>query len=691
MPVTIAKSAGFCFGVKRATDFVENLVSTEGHSADIYTIGSLIHNRHYNESLAARGVTAIAVCEAEDAVARAKAHGRRCIFVIRTHGLPKEDEDILRALAARESFVSVEDLTCPFVKRIHKIAEEETSEETRFVLLGSEVHPEVLGIMSHAKGEKVALGSADAITDYIKVRQNDQKTLILAVQTTQSLQEWKKTQKNLENLYTKSKIFDTICSVTENRQTEAIALAKASDRMIVVGGLDSSNTAKLYESCRLVCPDTLRIESASDLPKEYRTDATKKVGITAGASTPSGIILEVYKAMENFEQMLEESLKTLHTGETVTGIVTAIAKNEVYLDLGAKVTGVIAYDQITDETGVDLNTLFKVGDEARVFVIRVDDGKGVATLSKKRVDSDKSWENIVALAESGETVEGKVVDAVKGGVVMMAAGYRVFVPASQTGTAKGEDLAPLVGTTQKVRIINIDKQKKRAVASIRAIQREERKAAEEALRATLEVGQHYTGVVKNLTKYGAFVDIGGVDGMVHNSELSWKRIKHPSQVVSVGQEIEVFIKELDEEKGRISLGYKTEEMDDFFQFAKNHKVGDVLEAKIVNMTPFGAFAEVARGVDGLIHISKISLDKIARAEDVLEIGQVVTVKVTEIDNENRKLSLSIRALLEEARRAEEKAAYEAEKAERLAARKAEEEEEARLREEMAPYIVKTID
>ena len=395
--------------------------------------------------------------------------------------------------------------------------------------------------------------------------------------------------------------------------------------------------------------------------------------------------------MENFEQMLEESLKTLHTGETVTGIVTAIAKNEVYLDLGAKVTGVIAYDQITDETGVDLNTLFKVGDEARVFVIRVDDGKGVATLSKKRVDSDKSWENIVALAESGETVEGKVVDAVKGGVVMMAAGYRVFVPASQTGTAKGEDLAPLVGTTQKVRIINIDKQKKRAVASIRAIQREERKAAEEALRATLEVGQHYTGVVKNLTKYGAFVDIGGVDGMVHNSELSWKRIKHPSQVVSVGQEIEVFIKELDEEKGRISLGYKTEEMDDFFQFAKNHKVGDVLEAKIVNMTPFGAFAEVARGVDGLIHISKISLDKIARAEDVLEIGQVVTVKVTEIDNENRKLSLSIRALLEEARRAEEKAAYEAEKAERLAARKAEEEEEARLREEMAPYIVKTID
>ena len=691
MSVTLAKNAGFCFGVKRATDFVEQLVGECSHDTDIYTIGSLIHNRLYNEALAARGVRAIAVEEAEAAVTRAANAHRRCVFVIRTHGLPKEDEAVLRRLAEQNPEVRVEDLTCPFVKRIHKIAEEETSEETRFVLLGNPTHPEVLGIMSYAKGEKAALPTADDIGAYLEVRQNDQKSLVLAAQTTQSLQEWKKTQKFHEKLYTKAKIFDTICSVTENRQTEAVALARDADRMIVVGGLDSSNTGKLYELCRAVCPDTVRIESASELSEEYKTDATKKVAITAGASTPSGIILEVYKAMENFEQMLEESLKTLHTGETVTGIVTAIAKNEVYLDLGAKVTGVIAYDQITDETGVDLNTLFKVGDETRVFVIRVDDGKGVATLSKKRVDNDKSWENIVALAESAEAVEGKVVDAVKGGIVMIVAGYRVFVPASQTGTAKGEDLAPLVGTVQKVRIIDVDKQKKRAVASIRAIQREERKAAEEAIRATLEVGQHYTGIVKNLTKYGAFVDIGGIDGMVHNSELSWKRIKHPSQVVSVGQEIEVFIKELDEEKGRISLGYKTEEMDDFYQFAKSHVVGDVVEAKIVNMTPFGAFAEVAPGVDGLIHISKISLDKIARAEDALELGQVVSVKITEIDNENRKLSLSIRALLEEARRAEEKAAYEAEKAERIAARKAEEEEEARLRAEMAPYIVKTID
>ena len=690
MSVTIARHAGFCFGVKRATDFVEALTEKKGQSTRIYTIGSLIHNRIYNESLEKAGVRAIEIGEAATKAEETAKEEKACVFVIRTHGIPKEDEALLRDLEMRYSHVKVEDMTCPFVKRIHTIAETETNNDTRFLLLGTPIHPEVLGIMSHAKGEKAAFPTAKEAEDYLFFRQKEQKKLIFAAQTTQNLQEWKKTEKNLKKLYTNSIFFDTICNVTESRQKEAIALSSACDRMIVVGCTDSANTKKLYELCKAHCHDTVLIESASDLPDEYKRDATKKVGIAAGASTPRGIILEVYKSMENFEQMLEESLKTLHTGETVTGIVTAIAKSEVYLDLGAKVTGVIAYDQITDETGVDLHSMFTVGSEVRAFVIRVDDGKGVATLSKKRVDNDKSWENIVALAESGEVVQGKIVDAIKGGLLMVIDGFKVFIPASQSGLAKGEDLAPLVGTVQKVRVTEVDKAKKRAVASIRVIQKEERKAAEEAIRATLEVGQHFTGTVKNLTNYGAFVDIGGVDGMVHNSELSWKRIKHPSQVVSVGQQIEVYIKELNAETGRISLGYKTEEMDDFYQFTKDHNVGDVVEAKIVNMMPFGAFAEVAPGVDGLIHISKIALDKIAKPEDALELGQTVTVKITEIDHDNRKLSLSIRALLDDARRAEEKAAYEAEKAERIAARKAEEEEEARLREEMAPYIVKSI-
>ncbi len=690
--VTIAKHAGFCFGVKRATDCVEALLKENGKRAAIYTIGELIHNRTYIEELEIRGVRAIDLSETESAVVAAKQRGIPCIFVIRAHGIPKEDEAALLALKSLYDGLEIYDMTCPFVKKIHRIAEEETTGDSLFALLGSPTHPEVKGIMSYAKGEALASPTAEDIFSFISLRQNDEKKVILAAQTTQNLQEWKKTQKFIKKLYTNAKIFDTICDVTEKRQSEAAALSAACDAMLVIGGKDSSNTRKLYEICKEQCPLTLWIESARDLPKDFPPKNISQVGIAAGASTPSGIIMEVYKVMsENFAELLEESLKTLHTGETVTGIVTEINKTEVYLDLGAKVTGVIAYDQITDESNVDLNTLFKVGDEVSAFVIRVDDGKGVATLSKKRVDNDKAWKTIIALSESGEAVEGKIVDAIKGGLLIDIDGTRVFIPASQSDLEKGADLSVLIGTTQKVRIIEIDRQKKRAVASIRAIRREERKAKEAEIRATLEVGQHFTGTVKTLVNYGAFVDIGGIDGMVHNTELSWKKIKHPSQVVSVGQQIEVFIKELSEDKTRISLGYKTQEMDDFYQFAKVHSVGEVMEAKIVSITPFGAFAEVAPGVDGLIHISKISLDKIASVEEVLSVGQVVTVKLTAIDEENRKISLSIRALLEEARRAEEKAAYEQEKAERLAERKAAEEEEAALRAEMAPYIVKTIN
>ena len=690
MPVTIAKHAGFCFGVKRAADFTENLIKTQ-RGAHIFTIGTLIHNTQFNEQLSQRGVSAVCTSDVRRLLDERKDESIPYYFIIRTHGITKEENALLAQCAESYPNVHIKDMTCLFVKRIQDIAKAETDESTRFILLGTPTHPEVLGIMSYAKGEKIALPTAEEIKNYLSIRQNDEKRTIFAAQTTQNLQEWKKTQKIIEKLYTNANFFDTICSVTEKRQTEAEQLSRFSDRMVIVGGKESSNTRKLYELSKANCPDCVWVETASELPDDFKTDATKKVGIAAGASTPSGIILEVYKSMENFEQMLEDSLKTLHTGETVTGIVTAIANNVVYVDLGAKVTGVIDYDQITDEPGVDLRTLLSVGDQIRVFVIRVDDGKGVATLSKKRVDSDKAWDTVIALGESGEIFEGKVTDVIKGGVLMSAGGFKVFVPASQTGYAKGEDFSALAGTVQKARIIEVDKFKKRAIASIRSVLSEERKATEAAIRATLEVGQHFTGTVKNLTNYGAFVDIGGVDGMVHNTELSWKRIKHPSQVVSVGQQIEVFIKEIDAETGRISLGYKTEEMDDFYQFTKSHNVGDTVEAKIVNMMPFGAFAEVAPGVDGLIHISKISLEKIAKPEDALELGQIVNVKITEIDKENRKLSLSIRALLDEARRAEEKAAYEAEKAERLAAKKAAEEEEAQLRAEMAPYIVKSID
>ena len=683
MEITISKNAGFCPGVRRADEGVMKLISSANPNSLIFTLGHLIHNGTYVKSLEDMGVRSIALADVERVVSENSE--KEITLVIRTHGIPKDDEEYLRSLSKRYGNLKLLDMTCPYVKKIHKIAEEETGENTYFLLFGSKDHPECIGTISYAHGDKAIL------TDIEELKSIDfkGKIPILCAQTTQNLLQFIKFKKFLEKLCTNAIFFDTICSVTENRQYEAIELAKRSDAMIVIGGKESSNTEKLYHLCKEVCPKTLWIETAAELSTDF-PDSAKSAGITAGASTPDGIILEVFKAMENFSQMLEGSLKTLHTGETVTGTVFTIGENEIKLDLGAKFTGVLTKEQITDDPDAKLAEMFKVGDEVEVFVIRVEDGKGIATVSKKRVDKDNSWVVLKEAFDKKEDIEGKVVSAIKGGVLVSYAANTVFVPASQTGIAKGGDLSVLVGTTQKVRLLEFDVERKRALGSIKAILNEEKAAREAAIWATLEVGKHYTGIVKNLTNYGAFVDIGGVDGMVHNSELSWKRIKHPSQVLSVGQEIDVFIKELDVEKKRISLGYKTQEMDSWFKFTQQYKVGDVVSAKIVSIMPFGAFAEVFEDVDGLIHISRISTERINSPADVLKVGDVVDVKITEIDDENRRLALSIRALKEAEERAAAEAARAAEKAEREAAEAAEAERIAQERADMAPYIVGSI-
>ena len=684
MKVTLSEHAGFCPGVRAADKRVNKLIG-EKKPNRIYTLGHLIHNRIYNDALESMGVKSIAVGEVEKEYNTAP--DIPMTVVIRTHGITREDDDYLASLVRKHVNLTVVDATCPYVKKIHKIADENTGEDTFFLLFSDPSHPEAIGIMSYAHGEKLAFSSLDELTRL----DLDGKTPILCSQTTQNLVEFKKIKKFLKKLYTKAKIFDTICIVTEKRQEEAVDIAKRSDAMIVIGGRNSSNTRKLYELCVECCPKTIMIESVSDLPPDF-TDNTESVGITAGASTPDGIIMEVFKAMEeNFTELLEGSIKSLHTGETVVGIVFTISENEIKLDLGAKFTGVLTKDQITDDPTAKLSEMFKIGDEIEVFVIRVEDGKGIATVSKKRVDRDNSWVILKDAHENGTILEGKVVSVIKGGVLFSTNGNTVFIPASQTGIAKGGDLSVLVGTTQRVKLLEFDPVKKKALGSIKVVLNEEKKAKEDAIWATLEVGATYTGTVKNLTPYGAFVDIGGVDGMIHNSELSWKRIKHPSQVVSVGQVVQVYIKELDVEKRRISLGYKTAEMDTWVQFTAKYKVGDIVSAKIVSLMPFGAFAEVYEDVDGLIHISRISTTRINSPADVLTVGQIVDVKITEIDEENRKVALSMKAIAEDA----EKAA----KAEAEAAAKAEAEAEAveeakRIEEEradMAPYIVGTID
>ncbi len=662
MNINIAKHAGFCFGVRRATDFAEKaLLEGEGK---IYTLGRLIHNDGYTENLRRRGATEISA-DKIDSICEKAANGEKITVIIRAHGEIKENVDKLKKCAEQFPNFRVLDGTCPYVTKVRKIARENSGEGKLFVLIGAEDHPEVKGIVSCCVGEWKVFSDAEELSMWLSSENSPKEenvTVTLAAQTTQKLSEWKKCLEIIKKVYTNALIFDTICNVTEERQTEAAQLASESDAMIVIGSRGSSNTVKLYEICKSVCDNTFLLENASTL-KEVKIPPCNNLSITAGASTPFSVIQEVKQTMseKNFAELLEESMKTLNTGDIVTGVVTSISQNEITLDLGTKTTGVIVHDKLTNDPSAKLDEMFKIGDEVKAKVIRVSDIEGIAMLDKLRVDSEQNWYGIVAKYEAGEAVEGKVVEVVKGGLIISIDSVRVFIPASLSGVAKEagpEALQALVGTTQKVKIIEIKEDRKRAFASIRAIQREERKAKEEAFWSQVEVGQIFEGPIKGLTNYGAFVDLGCVDGMVHTSELSWRRIKHPSEVVKVGDVIKVYVKALDREKGRISLGYKTEDMDPWNIFNSKYSVGDTASVKIVSLMPFGAFAEVVPGADGLIHISQIADHKIATPAEVLNVGDVVDAKVTAIDEENRKISLSIRALIEDAKAAEEAAAEE---------------------------------
>ncbi len=654
MNVTIAKNAGFCFGVKRATDELEKKLDSRVAGERVYTLGTLIHNDTYNKGLEDRGVGVVKISDIPAIAATADEKSPVTVFV-RAHGIPVDDEQVLVECSEKYPFFTYRDCTCPFVKKIHTIAKNNSSPDKFFLLLGSKSHPEVVGIMSYFDYEKKVVESSEALKEFLESEGKKtigQKLPILVAQTTQNLSEWRKTQQILKNLYTNALIFDTICSVTESRQVEAAQLSAESDLMIVIGGRESSNTAKLYSICKENCPQAFWIENTEELTGcNLITSTHTKVGIAAGASTPSGVIQEVYRTMsemnENFAELFDATeIKTLNTGDTVTGIVTSVTDAELYLDLGAQVTGLIKAEQITDDTSVKLTEMYKPGDEIEAFVIRVSDIEGFAELSKKRVDSDKNWQKIVDASENGAVLSGKVVEVVKGGVNVSVDANRVFVPASHTGVPKEESLDVLKGKEVKVKIIEISG--RRAVGSIRLVNKEERKALEDAFWASVEEGKVYVGPVKSMTSYGAFIDLGGVDGMVHKTELAWKPISSPAQVLEIGQTVEVFVKSFDAEKRRISLGYKKETDNPWYIFMSKYAVGDVAAVKIVNMMPFGAFAEIVDGVDGLIHISQIAQEKIGKPADVLELGQVVDAKIIAIDEENHKVSLSVRALLDEA-------------------------------------------
>ena len=655
MSIRIAESAGFCFGVSRAVETVEK-AAAEGKK--VVTLGPIIHNRHVVDKFEAMGVEVI------DTPAQA-AEGMTVI--IRSHGVTKAVYDDLERQG-----VEVIDATCPFVKRIHTIVSRAREEGRLPVIIGTRAHPEVEGIAGWCDDCRV-FESAEELENWASQPEiSPDLPICMVSQTTSTESLWKKSVQIAKKQFTNVKIFDTICRATESRQTEAAILSAQCDAMVVVGDAKSSNTGRLAMICREHCGRVALVDNASELDAGFFRGA-HSIGITAGASTPAWIIKEVNNTMsefvnadavqeENFEALLEQSIKTLNTGDKVLGIVTGIGNTEVQVDLGTKHAGYIPYDEVSADPSVKPEDILHVGDEIEVFVVRVNDQEGTVQLSKKKLDGLKIWDDMAAYAEDKTTVEGVIPEENTGGLVATIKGIRVFIPASQSGVAKGGDMAGQVGKTVKLKITEVNRARRRVIGSIRAVASEERKASQAKIWTEIEEGKKYLGTVKSLTSYGAFVDIGGVDGMVHVSELSWNRIKTPAEVGKVGDQIEVYVISFDAEKHKISLGYKTAEMNPWNQFMTNYSIGDVVDAKIVKLMTFGAFAEILPGVDGLIHISQIADRRIGKPEDVLSEGQDVKVKITDVDAEHKRISLSIRALLEEtpAEEAEEVEEVEAE-------------------------------
>ncbi len=650
MSVTVAKSAGFCFGVSRAVNIVNKLLD-EGKK--VYTLGPIIHNQQMVDELAVKGV---------DIAQKPSDVKPGATLVIRSHGVPFSVIQEIKKIG-----IDYVDATCPFVAKIHRTVAQHSVCNEVILIAGDCNHPEVQGIIGHCSGEYhtyLNCEELEQLFDKIPLLKN--KPLCVVAQTTFDVSEWKKSLKILQKLCTNAKIFDTICSATSDRQSEAEILASKSDLMLVIGGKHSSNTNKLFNICKSRCEKTYFIESVGEMPLSAIKQADQ-IGITAGASTPASIIKEVLVTMTEeiknieesktepkFEDLLEESFKNYNTDGRVHGVVVGITPTEARVDVGRKQTGIVPLSELSNDPNAKVEDLVKVGDELDLIIMKTNDQEGTILLSKRLLDSQKGWDEIVKAEEENTILNGVVTEVVKGGVIVLTNGVKVFIPASQATATRGEPLEDLLKKEVSFRIIETTKQRKRAVGSIRSVLNEERKKKAEAFWADAEVGKHYTGTVKSLTSYGAFVDIGGIDGMIHISELSWNRIKHPSEIVNIGDTIEVYIKALDQEKGKISLGYKKDEDNPWEILKRDYPVGTVCEVEIVGLTQFGAFARIIPGIDGLIHVSQISNERVEKPQDVLSVGQKVQVKITAIDFDKKRISLSMKATFESDPSTEEK-------------------------------------
>lgn len=632
MEIITAKSAGFCFGVNRAIEACYREIEKGGK---IVTYGPLIHNKNVNADLASKGVVSVDSLEGCEG----------STVIIRSHGVGKAVYDELESRG-----INYVDGTCPFVKKIHSIVHDKYEKGIGVIIIGDAKHPEVMGINGWCENSAVIVDNAE---DAKKIQLDAGREYAVVVQTTFRESKYNDILGILNEKSEHISAHNTICSATEERQKEAVKISKNVDKMLVIGDKGSSNTQKLFEICEKNCQNTYYIETIKDLVlNNYKFN--DRIGITAGASTPPAIIKEVITTMSEmdevkntmegeeltFEQMLNESFVTLHTGDIVKGTVISTAGEEVSVNLGYKSDGIIARDEFSNDKSVIPSKTVQPGDEIEVFVVRVNDGEGNVQLSRKKVESQKGLEEIEKAYEEKIPVTGKIIKSVKGGLIADVNEIHVFIPSSQVSGRFVEDLSAYVGTELTFNIIELDKSKRRYIGGRKALLAKEAEEKKAAVFASIEVGKKVTGTVSRITDFGAFVDLGGVDGLIHISEMSWGRISNPKEVLAEGDTVEVVVLDVDKEKSKISLSLKDVTPNPWTLAADKYVVGSIVEGKVVRMVPFGAFIELEPGVDGLVHISQIANKRVEKPEDELKIGEIIKVKVIDVNAEQKKISLS---------------------------------------------------
>ncbi|MCL2617875.1 MAG: bifunctional 4-hydroxy-3-methylbut-2-enyl diphosphate reductase/30S ribosomal protein S1 [Defluviitaleaceae bacterium] len=642
MEIVVGKYAGFCYGVSRALKIVR-----ENSGKQLRTYGAIINNKEVTSELEAQGVHCV---HDVDDIAQGDT------VVIRSHGVPPQ---IIGALESRG--VEYIDATCPDVKKIHIIVQQARKVGNTVIIAGNPLHPEIVGILGYAGDETIVVSDEDQ-ADLLVPEMGKSYTLV--VQTTFDNKKFDKIAGILAGKIEDLDINNSICPSMFKRQLEADELSKTCDIMVVIGDRTSSNTSKLYEICTKNCENTYLIETKEDLLLNIQKQDVR-IGVVAGASTPPSTIKEAVLLMstlesnentqeqardsglenQSFEEMLDKSFRSLHTGDVVTGTVISVSNGEVSVGLGYKSDGIIPRDEFSANPDDDPAKLVKPGDDIEVFVVRVNDGDGNVMLSKRKLDSQKSLLALEAAFEAKEPVTGKVTEVVKGGVIAMVDGIRVFVPKSQVSNRfiNDDKLAQLVGREFTYEILEFDRGRggrNRIVGGRRALATREENEVRDRIFDRLEVGSQAEGTVSRITNFGAFVDLGGIDGLLHISQLSWGRVKRVQDVLTEGDKVQVVVLSANREKGKISLSLKDVREDPWKTIDEKYEVGQLVTGRVVRMATFGAFVELEEGIDGLVHVSQIANRHVAKPEDVLSLGEELTLKVINIDKENSKISLS---------------------------------------------------